>query len=146
MGRGQKQKTNENLFLKLKPFFQTLVLPLVKTHRAKVMKVDYCHSGLLEAGRDPALIPVDKPSHLPCLALQHPHCLRVQDSFKVDSDLSQVQVAGRASQAKGSRCFLCNLEGSLVTVRTSLRGWGAITGGLWPPVPWQDIDQCVKAS
>lgn len=51
-GRGREREPNENLFLRLKPFSQTIVLPQVTTHKAEVMKVDYCHSGLLEA-REP---------------------------------------------------------------------------------------------
>lgn len=70
--RGQRLRTNENLFLKLKRFSQTLVLPQMKTHREEVMKVDYCLSGLLEAWRGLALIPIE-PSHLalpfPCNSL-----------------------------------------------------------------------------
>ena len=54
------REPNEKSFLKLKPFSQTVLLPQMKTHRAEVKKVDCCHSGLLEARRALALIPIEK--------------------------------------------------------------------------------------
>ena len=57
---GRDREPNENLFLRLKPFPQTIVLPQVTIHRAEVMRVDYSHSGLLEAQRVLALIPIER--------------------------------------------------------------------------------------
>lgn len=57
---GRVREPSENLFLRLKPFSQTIVLPQVTTHRAEVMKVDYCHSKLLEAQSTLALIPKER--------------------------------------------------------------------------------------
>lgn len=54
------REPNENLFLRLKPFPQTIVLPQVTIHRTEVMKVDYCHFGLLEAQRALALISIER--------------------------------------------------------------------------------------
>ena len=54
------REPNENLFLRLKPFPQTVVFPQVTIHRTEVMKVSYCHFGLLEAQRALALIPVER--------------------------------------------------------------------------------------
>ena len=54
------REPNENLFLRLKPFPQTVVFPQVTIHRTEVMKVGYCHFGLLEAQRALALIHVER--------------------------------------------------------------------------------------
>lgn len=72
------REPNENLFLRLKPFPQTIVLPQVTIHRSH-------ESGLLSlwtigGPESPGINSYRKVEESSHLLLRHPHCLRVQGS------------------------------------------------------------------